>query len=361
MYKYLFFIFIFCFTANVFADETVDKTEKIIQTLETNIDKKWINYSQKVFDILEKYRIKYKDIPEKISIINNIEYRLIKDQKLKPFKYGIANYYTPIFYTYNIRNIFGGNNGKTLKLDDYNQIDEVESIAFSWAIFEIYGEIKDWENTVYKIYTRDYDYLTKTGYYIDSRFVKIVDAKPENTDKTLPSAQTILERVKTLKWSQYVRWWNAPYGIPQILDFYPPNWNIDENLKNKWILSWVDCSGLLYYATDGYTPRNTSSLITYWTGVEIQWLAIDEIISKLKPLDIIVWRGHMILVIDQDTVIESVYERKFDETNIQSWVIINNSKEILKQILEQKTPVNDYNDPVFTDIPKFVIRRWYNI
>lgn len=347
---FLAFMLIFTFVSTTFADELSDKIQNAVQIIETNIDQKWDVYSQKVLTTLEKYATKYKDVAEKVSIINDIEYRLIKDQKLKPIQYAIADGYTPVFYSHDLKNIFGGADGKTLKLDDSNQIDEVEVIALTGAVFEIYAEIQDGSNTIFKIYTRDYDYLTKTGYYIDSRFVKQTDTKPEIKTKTLPAAQTILDRVKAVKWAQYVRWGNAPQGVAKLLEFYAPKWEIDANLKSKWILSWVDCSGLLYYATDGYTPRNTSTLATYWSGVEIQWLNIDEILAKLQPLDIIVWRWHMIIVLDKETSLDA---------SLENWVTTSNSKDTLKEVMETRTPINNYDDPAFTDKLKFVVRRWY--
>ena len=55
-----------------------------------------------------------------------------------------------------------------------------------------------------------------------------------------------------------------------MLDFYPANSTIDKLTQAKWTMSGFDCSGLLFWATNGYTPRNTSKLITSGTGIDIE-------------------------------------------------------------------------------------------
>jgi len=80
---------------------------------------------------------------------------------------------------------------------------------------------------------------------------------------------------------------------------------VDENLRAKWTLRGVDCSGLLYNAANGLTPRNTFALVTYGTGLNIAWKTPSEIISILKPLDIIAWKGHTMIVLNESEVIQS--------------------------------------------------------
>jgi len=55
-----------------------------------------------------------------------------------------------------------------------------------------------------------------------------------------------------------------------MLDYYPPKEKMIQKILDKWIMKGVDCSGLLYEATNGYTPRNSSDLVTYGTGVTIE-------------------------------------------------------------------------------------------
>jgi len=78
---------------------------------------------------------------------------------------------TPLFYTGGLYNIFGGESGTGLLLDEYNQIDPLETIVLSGATFQIIGVSLDYGNIIYQVATPDYPYPTETGYFIDARFV----------------------------------------------------------------------------------------------------------------------------------------------------------------------------------------------
>ena len=93
-----------------------------------------------------------------------------------------------------------------------------------------------------------------------------------------------------------------------MLKHYTPAQILDPVLQQKWQLKGVDCSGLLYWATNGATPRNTSALVNYGTGVMIMGLSIDQILTELKPLDLIVWSGHVLIVLPGERVIESTWK-----------------------------------------------------
>ncbi|HPE85225.1 MAG TPA: hypothetical protein PLO43_03500, partial [Chlamydiales bacterium] len=58
----------------------------------------------------------------------------------------------------------------------------------------------------------------------------------------------------------------------------------------------VDCSGLLYEASYGLTPRNTSELISFGE---------ERSLENLQPLDLLVWKGHVVIVLDPYHTIES--------------------------------------------------------
>ena len=108
----------------------------------------------------------------------------------------------------------------------------------------------------------------------------------------------------------------------------------------------VDCSGLIYQATNGSTPRNTSSLIEFGDGLEIKGKSVAEISSMLMPLDLITWNGHVIIVLDENTVIESTPGLGVHKSDLQAR---------LRSVLSERTPVNDWNS---TKGKRFVIRRW---
>jgi len=98
---------------------------------------------------------------------------------------------------------------------------------------------------------------------------------------------------------------NDPYGISKMLQIYPPAAEIHALKRQQWQLEGVDCSGLIYSATSGYTPRNTSWLVDYGTSLDIAGKNLNQIIPMLEPLDIIVWRGHMLVVYSETETIES--------------------------------------------------------
>jgi cell wall-associated NlpC family hydrolase len=68
----------------------------------------------------------------------------------------------------------------------------------------------------------------------------------------------------------YIWGGNSPIGSLRMLDLYPTNQAIDDLTRAKWTMAGFDCSGLLFWATDGYTPRNTSKLMMFGTGLDIE-------------------------------------------------------------------------------------------
>ena len=66
----------------------------------------------------------------------------------------------------------------------------------------------------------------------------------------------------------------------------------------------------------------------------------------LQPLDLIVWSGHVIIVYDENTAIESTGDAGVHKSDLLSR---------LKSVMKEKTPVNDWGS---TSGKRFVIRRW---
>ena len=136
--------------------------------------------------------------------------------------------------------------------------------------------------------------------------------------------------------------WSA--GVPALLALYPPSDEITETMRAIWSLKGVDCSGLLYEATDGFTPRNTSELVYYGTPVAIENKSISAIQKMVRPLDLIVWKGHVVIVLDAEKTIESRHKHG---------VVITPLKERLEEVLQTRTPKD-----AWVDGNHFVIRRW---
>lgn len=260
-------------------------------------------------------------------------------------KYAIAVLNTPVLNTSDFESVFGGTNGSRVKLDKRGFIGEMEFIAFPNTVFEILEIIPKENHNIFRIKTSDYQY-NSTDLFIDSRFVKTLDTLPNERVQSLPDKNEILNKLNSLDGYGYMWGGNYGDGIEQLLEFYQPQYELDISTKDLWCLKGVDCSGLIYQATNGSTPRNTSSLINFGTGLEIAGLSASEIASMLEPLDLIVWSGHVIIVYDENTVIESTGGEGVHKSDLLSR---------LKSVMKEKTPVNDWGS---TSGKRFVIRRW---
>lgn len=276
-----------------------------------------------------------------------------------PDLYAIAELPTPVLNTPDFSLVFGSTDGKTLHLDDAGLIREVEFIALPKTIFTIEKTVRHGMTTLYQITTEEYPYQTQKGYFIDSRFVHTTGQKSPHRLKTLPAKHDIISRLMSAEGSRYIWGGNVKAGIPELLSFYPPQSPLPRDVKDQWMLKGVDCSGLLYEATNGSTPRNTSSLITYGEPVSIARLRSDQIVSIVEPLDILVWEGHVIIVLDKDQAIESRLDYDKQQAGNQGGVKIRNLKDVLDETMKERVPVNTYTDTVGGN-KKFVVRRWYN-
>jgi uncharacterized protein (DUF111 family) len=99
-------------------------------------------------------------------------------------------------------------------------------------------------------------------------------------------------------------------------------------------------------------------LSRYGDPVHIEDLTADEIIKNVKPLDLIVWNGHVIIILDRKRVIESRPEYE-TVRKIAPGVRIRPLKEVLEETLQSKNPVDDLGEVSEPGRKNFVIRRWY--
>jgi len=274
--------------------------------------------------------------------------------------YAIAESPTPVLNTPDFSFVFGYKDGKTLHFDNSSLIREIEFVALPKTVFKIERTVKKGTATIYKVSTEEYPYLTQKGYFIDSRFVKTFDHKPASRLKKLPTKKAIIDKLLSSEGCRYIWGGNYKEGIPQMLAFYPPSSPLNNDLKDQWMLKGTDCSGLLYEATNGCTPRNTSSLIHYGDPVKIAGLNASQITHALEPLDIIVWKGHVIIVLDKERTIEGRLDYDKEREGNQGGVRIRTLKEVVDETLREMIPVNNYSDEVGKGKKKFVVRRWYH-
>lgn len=74
----------------------------------------------------------------------------------------------------------------------------------------------------------------------------------------------------------------------------------------------------------------------------------------LKPLDIIVRDGHVVVVLDEKRTIESRGRGKNP-----GGVEIVEIKKRLEEIFKTRKPVNNYSTSSLPKAKKFVVRRWF--
>lgn len=180
-------------------------------------------------------------------------------------------------------------------------------------------------------------YLSSAPLYLDERFL---EEKPPAPPLSLPSPQEILATLASLEGIRYFWGGNWPEGIPEILHLYPDLEKLSHPDRADALCQGVDCSGLFYYATNGLIPRNTTQMVHYGINISYKNLSLEELQSHLKPLDWIVWRGHVVSLFSTDVIIES---------RIGKGVVFSSFKERWKEIVKLTT---DQNKELF-------IRRWH--
>jgi hypothetical protein len=268
--------------------------------------------------------------------------------------YAIARIPTPLFGSADLRRIFGGADGRTLRLDRCGQMRDLEFVAPPGTVFTVEEAVATAPFPVFRVTTAAYPYPTKRGYFIDGRCVEGSFSLPAEIPKRLPSREEVIASLLAAEGTRYLWGGNLRHGVPELLTLYPPGGVPDAETLARWQLQGVDCSGLLYEATGGWTPRNTSALVGFGTAVPIAGAGREEIITRLRPLDLIVWNGHVIIVIDRQRVIES---RLVCGSN--TGVTVTPLRERLTEVMRHRSPVDDYRDAVAAGKEGFVVRRWF--
>lgn len=269
--------------------------------------------------------------------------------------FAVASTYTPVLGTPDFRSVFGGKDGMTLKKDSCGQLRALEFVALPGTVFRIEKELEINRQKIFRVTTDEYLYPTQSGYFIDARSVTVTTAKPAKRRKVLPSRVAILASLKSRAGTGYVWGGNVAAGLAEMTSWYPPSRtaSLSSPARALWQLAGVDCSGLLYEATGGYTPRNTSALVTFGTGVSVAGKELKALTASLEPLDLIVWSGHVLIVIDGGKVIESRLVCNEPDQGVR----IRTIDDALREVMKKRKPVD-----VFRNGGKeFVVRRWYGI
>jgi hypothetical protein len=268
-------------------------------------------------------------------------------------EYAVVHTAAPVLNTPDFKAVFGGVHGKKLKTDRCGQVRELEYIALPGTVFTIVNKQTYGTVNSYQVVTDQYITPANVRLYIEGRFITLSNTFPPPLMPVLPSREAVVAALRASVGSPYVWGGNVVDGIPELAAWFYQG--ISANERKRLTLSGLDCSGLLYSATNGWTPRNTSQLIRYGQGVAIAGKQAEEIATILQPLDLIVWNGHVIIVLDRQTVIESRLECGMSNNG---GVIAMPLLQRLAGIMRTRSPVNAWpTDRKYSNI--FVVRRWY--
>ena len=273
------------------------------------------------------------------------------DSKTNEKSFVLVESPAPVLNTPNFTSVFSPNPHRLRHLrDECYHMRELEYVALPGSVYEVADTIFQNGRTVYRL---------RNGFYINGEFVRYAAAEDLAChSKELPSREEIINNMIKMEGSKYL--WGGNYhqglSLESALYFSASIANGYPKIVDRLLLKGVDCSGLLYEATNGFTPRNTGSLVQFGRPVQVEGLTVDQIIRKLEPLDIIVWKGHLIVVLNQKYVIDSRHEKRGG--SCRGYVGLHPLRSTLKEILETRKPVNDYYSKKAPS-KRFVIRRWY--
>lgn len=185
-----------------------------------------------------------------------------------------------------------------LPLDKDKLLRPIETVLLTESLIRI---VKICSDHIVQVNTNEYP---GEELYMDDRF--LVRAKDISERKRVcPPLKELLYRLKNWPKTAYIWGGNVTHGVELLAKYYPIPQKADPFVRAVWILKGVDCSGLLYEATDGFLPRNTSQLLQLGVAIPIANKTPEEIARLLIPGDLIVWKGHVMIVEEEGTVFES--------------------------------------------------------
>lgn len=273
----------------------------------------------------------------------------------QPASFGVARLAAPVLNSPDFSSVFGGKDRVTIKSDRCGQVRELEFVALPGTVFRIVEERQRGAELVYRVESDEYPAPAGTGLYVDSRFLELKGAAPPARMRRLPARDQVAAALKKGLGSSYVWGGNLREGVPELAEWFYGKAAPED--RQRLILAGLDCSGLLYQATGGWTPRNTSQLVAYGNPVAVAGRTVDQIIPLLEPLDLIVWNGHVVIVLDRHTAIESRLECGKPGNG---GVVTTPLAQRLREIMRTRRPLDVWPAK---GKPKdvFVIRRWYGL
>ncbi len=267
--------------------------------------------------------------------------------------YGIVHTPAPVLNSPDFVSVFGGKNGLALKTDRCGQTRELEYIALPGSAVTILKKLKSGAVDICQVETKEYSAGPNVRLYLECRFLTLKESMPAERQPEAPTRATVISALRAAADRPYVWGGNTPFGVPELAAWFPGG--ISGGERERLTLAGLDCSGLLYHATGGWTPRNTSQLVSYGHAVVIAGNSAAELAAKLLPLDLIVWNGHVVIVLDRFTAVES---RLDCGAPGNGGVVSTSLPERLAAIMRTRHPA-DVWPTAKKSPPVFVVRRWY--
>lgn len=223
------------------------------------------------------------------------------------------------------------------KKDGCGQLRALEFIALPGTGFTIKGRDRRFTGAL-EVTTPDYKAPNGARLFVDEKKVQPVDDRPLPRKVNKPPPEQVLERLQSAIGLPYIWGGNLRSGLYG---------------KSGKIFAGLDCSGLLYEATNGYTPRNSSELVHFGSPVRIEGKGIKQLLAELRPLDLIVWAGHLIIVLDAENSIEAILGCGDGPDR----VVVTPLEKRLEQVMRQRRGVDDWPTDNSRE-KRFVVRRW---
>lgn len=240
---------------------------------------------------------------------------------------------TPVLNTPDFQSIFGGKSGLDIPRNQDGHPEAYEFVALPGMFFSLRAHL---DFHILQVESSSY---ASTPIYIDARFCQIRENMSESP-RPLPTASVLLNRMERRLGTPYVWGGNWAEGVLQLLEYYKPKGTLDPRIEELWLFRGLDCSGLLFEASMGSTPRNTSELILFGHSLKT---------DSLLPMDMIIYPGHVLFVRDQETIIES--KSPFG-------VRIQPLQKRLDELLAEKAFVRNWETERFDPKKSFTIRRF---
>lgn len=277
-------------------------------------------------------------------------------------RYVIARIPTPVLNTPHVASVLSPTRKQRVVVDDCGFSPNVEYIALPKTVFTVLAQRQDEGHLTYKVTTADYPYPSTDGYYVDSRFVYSLDFEPPPPRlKNLPSKQSVVRALLEARGVGYVSGGNVKIGVSQISIFFPTPRNANANafLRQQRLLQGVDSAGLLHQATNGFTPRYSTALLNFGQPVSIEGKTTEDIVRKLRPLDLIIWKGHLVIVVDHQRVLETLPDADLQLPGCQNGGLqLRPLEDAVNHIMATRAPVDRYTS-LLRGPDQFVVRRWY--